>query len=393
METLFEDIKSQYVDDNGKTRMINYKNLSLMTSPLPPLDVPMDRTIIETSVKTALDFIKKKGLVLKSQDGNSEDGIQGFWVESAEGNNTGIYYGYIPVQVTPALDDVPFVESTQLDPLRTDETSELSNFRRVRKIADYLKQYVLYSYALNPTTDEQQGFDASWFTVIPDHTYEIEKLNKKLFVNDSQIGFNDVFYSKETSSETSSETSFPYLIVTSEQIRDDLMKYLHTELLNDTPGVLDMASKTMIQDYYQTVTDFRPSESQLIFMNKNGLLRWKKEHARSKDSLLVSSSLKPDESEPYFYRNPKIRKDALMVIQNIKDGLKENAIFVSHKWISDRVNVGYLGASNKIDAANISTTIYTDQGILSSKPKTKTDATASILHYGNEKYAAILFFN
>ena len=370
---LFRDAVGQYIDGNGKTRMLQYTfqgtSLSLMTSPIPPLDLPTDTKIYTVGLKRALDFIKEKNFQITYQDGNKTDGIQGIWIETRE-ENPGIYYGYVPIQISKYVKDVPFAEPTKNDPLRTDDVSDLANMRFLRRTATFLKQYVLYSYALNP---DEFGEDS--FVVIPGHKYDIDSLNKRVF----KTG-NSVMYSGDK------------LVVTSEKIRDHLLNYLKVQLLNDKDGVENMKNIKTVVDYYQSIPDFRPFENQLIFMNKNGLLRWRTEIERSSNQNEVSSRLIPSWIEPYFYRNPRIRKNHLMIVQNVKYGTLERALTVALRWIKDKVNLGY-DVEPASDYAEISYVIYSDSGEIEKK-KLKTPETAAIIRYDGvpHQYAAILFF-
>lgn len=368
---IFENAESQYIDDNGKTRMINFDidgdKLSLMTSPIPPLDLPSDRTISEISIKSALEFIRERGLAITFQDGNEEDGIQGLWVEMQE-ENPGIYYGYIPIKIAKSLSDVEFADPTKNDPLRTDNiSSELHTFRKNRKIADFLKHYVLYTYSLDP-----ENFGEDSFVVKKGHVYDIEKLNKRLFKEN-----NRVMYDKNGK-----------LIATSDAIVRNLLSYLKVRIATDKPGVLNMRNLTTIPDYYQSISDFRPAPNQLIFTSANGVIRWKREMKRNKTANTISDNLMAESTEPYFYRAPKIEKGLLMVVQNVQDGLLENAAYVSYKWLKDRVNIGF--AAENQGTKEISYSIYTKAGKFKDHKK-GTKEFAPVILYEDGTYGALLF--
>lgn len=373
MTELFSGAISQYIDDNGKARMVNYKVkggiLSLMTSPIPPLNLPNEREVLRTTKENAIKFVKDRKLQISSQDG-SKDSIKGLWVEMQE-ENSEIYYGYIPILSSKPIENVEFAEETKLPPLEVKtevQESELQVFRRNRKIAEFLKKYTLYTYALHP-----EEFDRSWFVVDPDHTYDIESLDKKLTQN-------DVMYDEDG-----------YLIVQSDEIADRLMGYLNICLANDRPGVLNLAGKSKIEDYYQTVSDFRSAPNQLIFTSENGVLRWKRELARAERDRTVSQNLHPGSSEPYFYKTPKINKGALHIIQNVKDGSLENAKAVSYKWIKDRVNIGYSPDKTALPE-NISSVSYTNNGpVPGGKRKGETEEFVPVIFYEDGSYGAILF--
>ncbi len=409
---LFDSVVSQYIDNNGKTRMLTYggddsNTVCLMVSPIPPLGVAIDKTIIPASMATVLKFIKERGLLIVSQDGNADQGIQGVWVETKE-QNVGIYYGYIPItpptflasgqkprlESKKVIANVPF--SDRGDPIRTDPQSELSNFRRNRKIAEILKQYVLYTYANEVASIAGEiDFNENYFWVDPDHTYDIDRLNKKLFREG-----NDVIYREG------------YIVVPSEDIRDRLLAYLKVNLLNDTPGILSMADPLVsgaitpttintglpLDNYYQVISDFRlspGSTDQIIFTSTNGLKRWKRDTIKKQklDPNMISSAPMENQKDPYYYRNPKIGKATLMLIQNVAGGLLENALAVAWVWSESKVkNIGYTPSVDAITTASkVSLTyiIYTESGEI--ERVTSKTKPQHIFRYESGAYAALLF--
>jgi len=376
---LFEGAIKQYIDENGKTRMLIYRDkVSLMTSPIPPLDLPVIKNLSETvdvKLSVALAFIKRKELQITSQDGNEKEGIQGVWVEPSAAN-PGIYYGYIPVEKgSPLIKNVEY--PSRNDPLRTDslQKTALSSFRRSRKIAEFLKQYTLYTYAIS---DVEFGPDS--YAVIPNHRYDIDSLHKKLYMEG-----NNIMYTIIKRQHT--------LIVPSIKTRDHLLSYLEVRLAHDKPSVMAMKDQRIVDHYYLTVSDFRHIPNQLVFMSKNGLIRWRNEKVLGRDTeTIVSTTLEPNTLEPYFYRNPKIRSEHLMIVQNVEGGAIQKAISVGYKWIKDRVNIGSTpDIPANID--DISYTLFSETTNLGTT-KRKTSEVVSVIRYGDKDvYGALLFFN
>ncbi len=237
-------------------------------------------------------------------------------------------------------------------------------------MAEVLKQYVLYTYA---NTANRENFNEDYFVVDEQHVYEFEKLNKKLFIDGNDVIYDD-----------------GYIIVPSIAVRDGLLYYLKTKLLNDTPGVLAMKDKITMENYYHTVSDFRNVGDQLIFVNKNGLLRWKAESFTLRSDYKVSGYPLETTREPYYYRNPAIRKEFLMIVQNVEGGEWERALMVALKWRQNRINIGY-HASSTHEINDLSWIIYTEMGQLDQQV-TKGQNPLHVLQYENGQYAAILFF-
>ena len=249
---IFENVESQYIDNNGKTRMLNFSDgVSLMTSPLPPFNVPTsDKKINKVDIDTALEFIEERKLKIMVQDGDINLGIKGLWVESKDRE---IYFGYIPIKQSRPLDDINFNSLALSNPLRLGKISDLKNMQHFRKVADFLRQYTLFEYSNNP-----ENFNKDNFVVIPDYHYDIDSLEGKL------IPGNKVMYKHKK------------IIVPSKEVYKRLIMFLKSELLNDTPGVKNFKDRSTIKDYFRTLSDFKKSNNQLTFLNRTNLIEWKK---------------------------------------------------------------------------------------------------------------------
>jgi hypothetical protein len=387
---LFEGVESQFIDDSGKTRILSYPNLSLLTSPLPSLDLKaihvkrdQDVPVVEADLDVVLEFVKTKDLTITKKDGNEEEGIQGLWVIS-KNLNSGIHYGYIPLKPIPSpkeLSKIKYVEVHQNDPIRTDgkANSKLAHYKRSKRVADYLKEYVLYTYALyvgeegDEKGDSLESFAKKAFAIVPGHVYNIERLNKRLFKEG-----NDIMYDAKGR-----------LIVTTEDIKVRLLSYLKVRLLNDRASVLVLANLSSVTDYYQSISDFRKAPNTMIFTSKRGIKRWL-DAPSTTDKNYVALALIPEEVEPYFYRSQNIKRGALFLIQNVEGGGLAEAKTVSRKWIKDRVNLGYFARVTK-KIVDVSHTTYTDLGKVSKKGAVGKAGTADVVLYEDGTYGAILF--
>lgn len=361
---------SQYIDRNGKTRIFNYKDVSVITEPLPPLDIENvvvndedEIPIIEGSLQNAESFIKKDKLIITGKDGNENQGIQGLWTDKG-------YIPLYPIKSPSYLNKIPYVDDN--DPIRTDgkNTSVLEKYRINKKIAYYLKEYVLYSYSV--AKKDGKKFGTKDFIVIPDHIYDIQKLGQRFYKDK-----NDIIYTKSGK-----------FIVTNELTMEKLLNYLKLCLLKDEPGVLLLSETLEITNYYQNISDFRNVESSLVFNSKDAVSRWL-ENLEKKDKLKIETSLSSTETEPYFYKSFKINNNDLVLIQNVQDGDLEKAKTVSMKWIKDKVNIGY---NPELSNDDISHYTFTNLGKVS-KIKKATKEYANVILYDDQTYGALLFLN
>jgi hypothetical protein len=399
MEALLQGAVGQYIDDNGKTRMISYgsetKGISLMISPIPPLDIPIDTKIRTTTLERAMRFIREKKFSVTAQDGNDPDSggdgeIQGLWVSpflldspsKGEGLES-IYYGYIPVTLTKGLEDITY--RTEDPPLKANlvQGSDVEIYRRTRKIAIVLKAYVLYTYAKNPDAfggdPESETFGDDAIVVVKDHVYDIALLNKKLYGLGDGRDNRVIFRSGK-------------LIASSKKMKSKLLAYLKVCLLNDSTAVAMMANTQTIDEYYESISDFRPAENQLIFDSVDNIVAWRKDALEVKSVGDVHINLlSPDRVEPYYYRNFLFDTITPAIVQNVKGGDKKIAITIAYRWLDDKVNMGY----DVPVAKNIKDISYVEYDPETGKTEEhihKTVERAKIIRLGEEKYAALFFF-
>lgn len=361
MKDLLKGATSQFVDTKGKCRVINYaeQEVSLITSPLPPFrDLPISRELDDTDINTALSFIKDKELKIISQDGTKEGGIKGLWLEHPQ-----IQSLYMPLEEGEEhLSKIRFESDLIADPLRTDAESELEDMRVAQKVALVLKKYVLYAYSLDP-----HSFGESSMKVVKDYKYDLEKLDKRLSVN-------DIMFSKDKK-----------LIVPSQEIKASLIQYLEKTLLNNTQGVMAMADQKVIVDYYSSLSDFRQEENQLVFFDVQSVERWRQESSRIRQHNQIYPYLLSDAREPYFYNGDLFEEDKIVLIQNTEQF--SEALAISEKWNESKINLGY--RAHESPSVDISYVIYSQNGEVSEE-KRDTAFKAHVIEYYDGGYGAIL---
>jgi len=377
------DAVSQYIDESGKTLMLTFviggEKLSMLVSPLPPFDLPVNDVIHSSTLSNVKRFTALGGLEITGQTKapGQETSIQGVWL-SLIGEEYPLSYAYVPFSKPERfLDDVLQRDEVDVPSIGIQGETEFDLFRRNKALSIYLKKYALYTYAKNPT-----GFSTESFKIDSRHQYDLVSLRKSLFfVN------NKVMYA-----------SSGRLIVPDKRTRNNLMAYVSTKLLNDTTGVLALydaendVPKT-IEELYVTVSDFRETENQLVFSSAATLGAWVLS-ARERDSSKISAVLLPGEKRVYYFASPIVRGGAISMIQNVKDGDFQRALDVAKKWLIDRVNVGYEGvdASSAQDLpSDTSYRIYSETKD-EIYHKGKKSLEPRIVEYENGQYAAILFF-
>jgi len=344
------DAISQIIDDSGKSRALtfDYKSVSLtlITPPSPPLDVKITKKIHMVEIGVALAFIKEHLLKIKEQDGNDDNGLRGLWLDGGY---------YIPITRSVPINDVPFSSPYKNDPLRTDNDSDLETYRKNKKIAEYLKQYTLYTYSMKGSLGKKD------FVVIPGHLYDIDSLRKKLTLE------NTVIYADGK------------IIVPSKETRDRLLSYLEVEKIHNATALTKIKEKQSLEENYQSIRDFRSSEDQLIFFGKESLMRWRTSSTSVNE---VEVRWLPTVVEPYFFKHPDIKNGALLIVQNTDT--KERAIAVSYEWMVNKVN--------NLDAEEIEDVSYIIYDVSGRHQRVSgtTKEKAMIVDYGGGWWGAIL---
>lgn len=369
MSNVFEDAKKQYIDPNGNTRILNYNDVSLIISPIHPLFLPLMKRdeIIIAEYSNCLKYIEKYGHVITGliQD-ISEQNIIGIEI-----NDPLSYFnkGQIPIKNIPKneLNDTYQILKNKpitklFDILISNDNSILDDMRMSQIIAEYLKQYTLFEYSIDP-----DYFGKSSYIIIPDHKYNLNDIDHQI------IRHNDIMYKDDK------------LIVWSEKIRDGLLYYVRISLLNNRDEVLNYKNHQSIVNYYNYVQDFIPRKNQIIFMNTSEILEWKNKTKDINCRYRIFNKLMPTRTEPYFYSNYHINKGNIYIIQNVKDGDFNNAYGVCLEWNKTNINLGYDYSSYE-DVKNYK--VYNFLGII----ETQGTGEIEILDYGNKYYAALLFF-
>lgn len=403
MQNLFTDARHQYIDSNGKTRVLFYDGgVSLSVSPIPPLDLPelALKGVKRVSLQVAMEFIYKYSLKITEKHNDLIEGkvtdngdviyendgkIDGLWVKV----NESISFGYIfidrdtsvPNDLAGILDKIPFSEGVQNPILPyTQRESALSLYRKNYKIAEYLKHYALIEFANYPNS-----FGNKNFSIRPNHDYAIppEGLGTRLKRR------NAYFYSGGK------------IVVHDEETRDRLILYAKVSAYND-PSILKRYKEKQVIDgssYYKCLSDFRQTPNQLLFSSPQDLIAWKSQMSAGRmNENTVSPFPLPNETKPYYYRNLNIEGGRLMIIQNTAKGDFPSALAVSKNWEIKHVNSGYntLPTRALAQEKDVSFEVFTEEGMSHFSYADKSGDNKIILKifaylYGEGSYGAALF--
>lgn len=399
--TYLNNAITQYIDLNGKCRILNFDNVSIAVSPLPVLNiqqVPKSETHFAT-ISDALDFVKVANLRIKSKEMDESRNITGLWVESINSGSdtetqysqmhTGmvIAYGYIPIEddtQNDELSDIPSETETIIDPIFVETYSILRNARLNEKVAELLKEYALFEWAQSP-----EKFGKNTFTIFKDRTAEQYGItDQKQNLNFSERWKSNFYHRSK-------------IIVPDEKTMINLISYVKVMSLNDSFLQHTYKLKTRVneQPLYKSITDFRPAKDQFIFIDKGSLVSWLAHNASTgADEInVIQTMLIPHASSPYYYRNNVIKDGRLAMIQNTRNGDLLSALIVSKEWVLSGANIGY-EADHYMKNSGVHVDddepleVYTVEGLTHSSSKCEhVKKCYSIIGYDSGEYGALLF--
>ncbi len=380
MKGLFDGVVSQYIDFNGKCRILNYANISVAISPLPPLNVPSvpKSKIITTTVQIAIDFATKHNLQITEQDGDEiEQIIQGVWVKDLV-EPPRINFGYIPIDTKKdngAIDDIPYSDQNSVDPIFVGAKSSLQTARDNAKIAEYLKEYSLYEWSRNPDT-----FGETNYVIDPNHKYDLSITHF-----DVVAARKGTFYKRGK------------LVVLDKDTMTRLILYVKVSFLNDSHLETQYKNKRTIVSpkFYQNITDFRADDNQFVFMNLASLNQWIASQKYGETNVVTSFTY-PTNELPYYYRNILIKNGRLLLLQNTEGADFMSALVVSKYWVTTKVNAGYHTLSANLPIVvkgKPSFNVYTERGLVhrSDTKPTDSDPRLHVFEYNDGTFAAALF--
>jgi hypothetical protein len=393
----FNNAESQYIDFNGKCRILNFDNVSIAVSPLPPLnvpEVPKSKTLF-ASIDEAIEFINKASLKLTQKDVDVElNLVKGLWVQSTIKPPT-IAFGYIPIDSDdpehPSIKDIDVSHETLIDPIFVEGESYLNEARNNEKIASLLKEYALYEWAQNPSK-----FGENNFIVYEGRTFTEYGVDANIKGSNITTLFelgvrHKGFYYKSK------------IIVPDKETITKLISYVRVSALNDSNLERNYKYKRFMNQspFYKSITDFKPSKDQFIFIGKGGLVSWLAYNPPNSFDMkinVISSSLHPYSETPYYYRNMNIQDGRVMLIQNTRASDFASALAVSKEWLNG-TNVGY--DPNEYSGGiyiedNPSFEVYTTEGLThksvhKSGENGENENVYTIFGYDSGTYAAILF--
>lgn len=341
METVFGDASEQTLTSDGKCLWLHFRDqgISVKVYPSYPRSLPKYNGVYTTStLETVLPFIEAKGLTIEYQNRSLTDpkAFTGLWVNHP--NLLMPCYVHVPHAVQ--VPDVP--DKTEMivlpGPLTataaqssTRSRSRLQRWNILNRTVRILKEYSLYTYAIDPT-----NFSIDSFRVDPDHRYNLLELRGRL-------SRNELMY------DTSGR-----LIVPTADTATSMFDYVLTMVKNDKLHVESYAVKTYMtpETLYASLSDYRVRPDCTMYTSKDALTKHILDKRNVQDYTLLVSPL-PKQREAYYYGPPflvgrtykdpagTVRRLGPCLVQHVESDSLKAAVAVSSVWTSTQSNPGY----------------------------------------------------
>lgn len=309
------DASKQYIDENGKVRALIYNDgMYISVSPLPPLrkkEVVIIAPSGNVQWEIAKSFINKYEFTIV---GKNEEGIL---------LNLPIPYGFIHTQTaSEKLMFYPRLSRSFRDSLVPARDSLLQKFRDNKKLALYLREYILFLYSNFPSEE----FEDRVVIAPRGHDYTLGitgtlTLNNKLFIRRDK------------------------LLVPSIDSKSKLLYYLKTMLFNQYAKVMEYKNRTLITGEYDSISDFIQRRGELIFLNPLSLLEWISRIINKIPINKVQTEINFRTARPFFFSSPNLVGGKIVIVQNVSGGELKKALNVSAIWIQKKYNLGYYSDS------------------------------------------------
>ena len=310
---------SQHIDNYGKLRGINYKDITIFFPPSQPMNLPIDR-------KTKKPTIKKLITLL---------GFNPQSVDVKDGMITGLWYFkeliYVPVK------HENFNEKYIIgprNPMYSEEISLSLEYKDVKKEANkYLEIVTFLAQIYNGSLDNflekeiiigREKYNPGMFDfnnlpryITTNYKEALNILKNSGIIKKGKIyTYNKWFYAS---------------------IRWKLIKFFKQK-----PE--EVIFKPRIRSYYD-INDFKEYKNEMILIGNDEMKNWLKFNKRSDilNILYKTIQLKNmyDNFTPYIFLDTKTNRK--YIVQYVEDSTLENAYKVSKYWIENEINI----ASNK----------------------------------------------
>lgn len=291
----------QHIDVYGKCTMINTKSMTIMTTPIPPLNIPYNSKfkIQKCDITLAYQFLSKNS----TQQNSITQSLHNGMIYEISGIIGTVLVKIPVIPISPTSNDVnksvPINIKDNTDIIY--DESYLSMFNKNKKVCRYIIEYMYWLFSKYVSSN-------------PDYeTITNEVLNnfsETQMIIDESIDYNTIHVIKTFSLE-SPLLKDNKLIVQSKEMLKRLMYVLKLYSLQNLKSLINYKDFEVIQDYYLDLTDFDYNPNQVILVGDNSLDKWIDQNTKLY-KLYDNVSI---DKKPYFFLN-KLISNKIYLAQN-----------------------------------------------------------------------------
>ena len=349
---------NQIIDKYGKTRMFNiiYNkngnniNISLLTSPIQPYNMPLSNNIYDInkiSINDAFTFAEDFGLVISNQIIDENDLIQ-----ELQGQLGNININ-IPIdgedKVLTTIPNSKFIVKKIKSEIETisypqNDNSVLENYNNYKKLSRYISEYIywLYSkYIFEENIKQEEILNSKNLLnfknkyILLQEDFQYQQINKTFSMNSGIMKDNKI-------------------VIKSEETLKRIFYVLKLYIVRNYKEIIDYHKRVMIENFYVDITDFDEYSYQVILEGENSIYKWISE--KNKNNILFNTIIQQIKT-PYFFKNTIIN-NRIYIAQNV-DSLIE-AINISIIWNNNKYNAGKNVITEEKDILEFSLYSYTN---------------------------------
>jgi hypothetical protein len=349
---------SQYVDEFGKTRVLNFKQnddktISLfLKKPISPRDLPIDNNFYliddNNAVNDVISYLNLQNLsqkIIKKDDKSKMTELNGKFGSL----DTMVYFRNYTIPNVKIKD-----EKFSLTIGFNDE-NYLGLFKLNKKIASYISEYFIWFYS--NYIYEQQELNPLLNVEVVDQDLLNNFIDAKILIDDA-FSYYDFELINRFSLRTSEFVKDGKLVLNSEEMLKRLIYNLRIEINRNFHTVMNYRNHTFLQNFYSDTDDFEQYANQIILKDEKFTLEWifSKQNSDDVQKYVIYDSIYPSLIQPYFFKNDLVDNSQTYLAQNTNSF--KNAMKIAVDWIEKKYNVGYYVEEEDGDSRNYNFNLF-----------------------------------
>jgi hypothetical protein len=317
---LLLNIRRQYIDDNGKVRLLElgYSGLNIVveTSPLPPFNRPL----LTSNKPTAMP----RNIILEFMRYHNLEYPEEYTVEDVSQYLEGRYLDVFSIKLYVESDKQMFYPN-----ISSIHTEYITN----SKLSRYLTNWILYLFSTYINTNNIQDIDKNSISRFVNQ-YILVNENFKYDVNKVGDTFNVA--------DASGILAGGRIVCTSHELLKRMVYQLRLLIERDRENVSTFYKKKNMDTYYVSEYDFTTYNNEYIIYYDYTMPIKLPELLEEKTDSYALQTYPPNNNLPYFFKHPLITDNTVVLAQNTRTS--EQALSGAIRWQDN----GYNDTENEV---------------------------------------------